>query len=140
MDDRIRNLLQIVSQEIALYRDLTEHARHKSALLAKGQAEAIRESKRIEEVFNNRLRNLENEMAHLAHDLCRIFRIPREEFTLTRLADTLEHSLALEIRYRTALFLNIVRQLKSVTQRNMKLVEKSFLRTLQGSLPKESRG
>jgi hypothetical protein len=134
MEDRIRNLLQIVAQEIALYRDLIEHARRKAALLARGQSEAILEYKKIEEVFNNRLRNLENEMAHLAHDLCRIFRIPREEFTLTRLADTLEHSLALEIRRRTALFLNIVRQLKSVTQRNMKLVEKSFLRTLQEKL------
>jgi hypothetical protein len=138
MDDRIKNLLQIVSQEIMLYRDLTEHARRKSALLAKGQTEAIRESDRAEEVFNNRLRNLENEMAHLAQDLCRIFCIPFEEFTLTRLADSLEQSLALEIRYRTMLFLNIVRQLKSVTQRNIRLVERSLLHPLQEELSQKA--
>ena len=131
MDDRIRNLLQIVGQEIMLYRDLTDHARKKTALLLKGQTDAILESNRIEDGFNSRLRNLENELGHLVQDLCRAFRIPREEFTLIRLADNVEQSLALEIRSRTVLFLNIIRQLKSVSQRNIRLVEKSILRSLQ---------
>ncbi len=104
MDDRIRNLLQIIGQEIMLYRDLTEHARKKAALLFAGKAEAVREHKIIEERFNRRLRNLENEMVHLVRDLCRTFGIPHEEFTLLKLADNLEQSLALEIRRRTALF------------------------------------
>jgi flagellar biosynthesis/type III secretory pathway chaperone len=43
-----------------------------------------------------------------------------------KLADNLEQSLALEIRTQTTLFRNIVNQLKSVNQRNMRLIERSI--------------
>ena len=131
MDDKISNLLGIVHEEINLYRDLTEHARRKAVLLAKGRVEAIRESNKIEERFNTKLRILENEMMRLGQDLCQSFRIPSEEFTLTRLADNLEHSIAQEIQYQTALFRNIVRQLKSVSQRNVRLIEGSIISSIQ---------
>jgi flagellar biosynthesis/type III secretory pathway chaperone len=126
MDDPISDLLGIVREEIHLYRDLVEHARRKTALLVKGRAEAILESNKIEEAFNVKLRDLESEMVRICHDLSQALRIPREEFTLMRLADSLEQSLALEIRMQTALFRNIVTQLKSVNQRNMRLIEKSI--------------
>jgi len=126
MDDRISDLLGIVREEINLYRDLTEHARRKTALLVQGRVEAILESNKSEESFNIKLRSLESEMARLCCDLAQFFRIPREEFTLMRLADSLEQSLALELRTQTALFRNIVKQLKSVTQRNMRLIERSI--------------
>ena len=125
MDDRISKLLGIVREEINLYRDLVEHARRKTALLVQGRVDAILESNRIEEMFNIKLRRLESEMVHLCLDLSQSFRIPREKFTLMELADSLEQSLALEIRTQTALFRNIVKQLKSVNQRNMRLIEKS---------------
>ncbi len=126
MDDRISDLLGIVREEINLYRDLIEHARRKTALLVQGRVEAILESNKIEEAFNIKLRNLESEMVRLCHDLSQSFRIPREEFTLMKLAESLEQSLALEIRTQTTLFRNIVNQLKSVSQRNMRLIEKSI--------------
>jgi hypothetical protein len=126
MDDPISDLLGIVREETHLYRDLVEHARRKTALLVKGRAEAILESNKIEEAFNVKLRDLESEMVRICHDLSQALRIPREEFTLMRLADSLEQSLALEIRMQTALFRNIVTQLKSVNQRNMRLIEKSI--------------
>lgn len=126
MDDRISDLLGIIRDEINLYRDLIEHARRKTALLVQGRVEAILESNKIEETFNIKLRALETEMARLCYDLGQSFRIPREEFTLMKLADSLEQSLALEIRTQTTLFRNIVMQLKSVSQRNMKLVERSI--------------
>ena len=126
MSDPISDLLGIVREEINLYRDLVEHARRKTALLVQGSAEAILESNRIEETFNSKLRALEMEMTRICRDLGRAFRIPREELTLMKLADHLEQSLALEIRSQTALFRNIVKQLKSVSQRNMRLIEKSI--------------
>jgi flagellar biosynthesis/type III secretory pathway chaperone len=43
-----------------------------------------------------------------------------------KLADSLEQSIALELRSQTTLFRNIVKQLKSVNQRNMRLIEKSI--------------
>ena len=126
MDDQISDLLGIMREEIHLYRDLIEHARQKTALLVQGRVEAILESNKTEEAFNARLRDLEAEMARLCRDLGRAFGIPREEFTLMKLADSLEQSLALEIKSQTALFRNIVKQLKSVNQRNMRLIEKSI--------------
>jgi hypothetical protein len=43
-----------------------------------------------------------------------------------KLAENLEQSMALEIKNQTTLFRNIVRQLKSISQRNRRLVEKSL--------------
>jgi hypothetical protein len=126
MDDPICDLLKIVRKEISLYRDLIEHVRRKTALLVQGRVEAILESNKMEEAFNAELRDLESEMARLCSDLCKSFRIPREEFTLMKLADSLDQSLALELKTQTALFRNIVKQLKSVSQRNMRLVERSM--------------
>jgi hypothetical protein len=126
MDNGISDLLRIVREEISLYRELMEHARQKTALLIQGSVEAILESNKIEEMFSARLRTLEMEMASLCSDLGKAFGIPREEFTLMKLADSLEQSLAMEIKSQTALFRNIVRQLKAVNQRNRKLIERSI--------------
>lgn len=133
MDERISDLLRIIKEEIALYRDLIEHARKKTFLLAQGRTEAILESNKIEETFNIKLRFLENEMGRVCSDICRSVGIAREEFTLVKLADNLEQSLALEIKSQAALFKNIVKQLKAVTQRNLMLIDKS-LRYSQGLL------
>ena len=126
MDNRISDLLGIVREEINLYRDLIEHTRRKTALLVQGRVDAILESNKSEESFNIKLRSLESEMTRLCAELAESFRIPREEFTLMKLADNLEQSLAVEIRSQTTLFRNIVKQLKSVSQRNMRLIEKSL--------------
>lgn len=127
MDDRISDLLNIIRDEIDLYRELIEHARHKTAILVRGRADAILECNRIEEGFNIKLRSLETEMSRLCQDLNRSFLIPREEFTLVKLAENLERSLALEIKNQATLFRNLVNQLKIVSQRNMRLVEKCGL-------------
>jgi hypothetical protein len=126
MDDRISDLLKIVQEEINLYRDLIEQERRKTALLTQGCVEAILESNRIDEMHNAKLRALEMEMISLCQDLCRSFQIPREEFTLMKLANCLDPSLALEIKTQTTLFRNIVKQLKSVSRHNIKLMEKSI--------------
>lgn len=126
MKDQASDLLDIIREEINLYRDLVEHTRRKTALLVRGSVDSIMESNKVEEAFNSRLRALESEMTRLCRELGQAFRIPWEEITLMKLAENFEHSLATEIRAQTALFRNIVRQLKSVTERNMKLVEKSM--------------
>jgi hypothetical protein len=121
----ISELLGIIREEINAYRDLIEHTRRKTALLVQGRVDALLESNKAEEAFNIKLRSLEREMSRLCQKLCVDFGIPREEFTLTKLADSLELSIALEIKTQTALFRNIVKQLKSIAQRNMRLIEKS---------------
>ena len=125
MNDKISDLLRIVREEIDLYRDLMEHARRKTALLVQGRVDAILESNKVEEMFSARLRTLEAEMVILCSDLGQAFGIPRKEITLMKLADSLEQSLALEVRSQSALFRNIVKQLKSINQRNVRLIEKS---------------
>ena len=67
-----------------------------------------------------------SELARLCRDLGAAFGIPREEFTLMRLTQNLEQPLALEILTQVGLFQKIVKQLKSVNQRNMRLAEHSM--------------
>ena len=126
MDNRISDLLGIVREEITLYRDLIEHARRKTALLVHGRAEELLESNKIEETYNIKLRILETEMARLCSDLARALNIPRTEFTLLKLAEGTEQSVAAEFKAQTSLFKNLLEQLKAVNQRNMKLVESSM--------------
>jgi hypothetical protein len=126
MDEQITALMKIVGEEIALYRDLIAHARKKTAFLVRGSLEAILESNKTDETFNAKLRLLEDEMARLCQQLCQALHIAREEFTLLKLAEGVEQSLAVEIRSQSMIFKNLVDQLKGVNQRNRKLVESSL--------------
>ena len=126
MNSRISDLLGIIREEIDLYRDLIEHARRKTAMLVHGRAEELLESNKIEETYNIKLRILESEMGRLCSDLSRGLNIPRTEFTLLKLAEGTEQSVAVEIRTQASLFKNLLEQLKAVNQRNMKLIESSM--------------
>jgi hypothetical protein len=126
MDEQVAELMNVVREEIALYRDLIEHARKKTALLVRGPLEAILESNKVDETFNSKLRTLEQEIARLCQQLCSALQIAREEFTLLKLAEGMEQSVAREIRSQTMLFRNLVGQLKEINQRNRKLVEGSL--------------
>jgi len=126
MEKAIAAVLGIIRDEIAIYRDLIEHARKKTALLAGGSVLELLESNKVEETFNIKLRILETEMMRLCAELAKAFNIPRTEFTLLKLAEGIEHSIALELRSQTSLFRNLIEQLRAVNQRNMKLVESSM--------------
>lgn len=139
MDERILSLLDIIREEIRIYRDLVEHVRRKTVLLATGRIEAVLEFAEAEAGFNSRLRALENQMVNLCQELSRALEIPCAEFSLQRLAETVEKSLAQEIRSQVVLFRNIVGQLKAVSQRNMRLLERSLGSRGPGSFPADLR-
>jgi len=123
MGNPLADLLGIIREEIIIYRELIEHMREKTALLVQGRLEAILDSNRVEEAFSAQLRRLEIRMARLSIELSGIYKIPREEFTLLKLADSVDQSLAAEIKSQTVLFGDLLEQLKLVSQRNMLLVE-----------------
>jgi len=126
MSDQISELLGIVRDEIRLCSDLMEQARLKTALLKQGRVEAILDANKTEEAFHGKFRALESEMMRLSRDLSHAFRIPRAEFTLMKLAQSLEPSLSLELQSQTALLRNVVKQLKAANRRNMRLMEQSM--------------
>jgi hypothetical protein len=126
MEEQVAALLNLVREEISLYRDLIEHARKKTPLLVRGPLEAILESNKIDETYNVKLRMLENEVARICHGLAQTLHIACDDFTLLRLAEDVEQSIAAEIKSQSTLFKHLVAQLKSVNQRNRKLVENSM--------------
>jgi flagellar biosynthesis/type III secretory pathway chaperone len=126
MDEHISALMRIVQEEIGLYRELIDHARKKTALLVRGSLEAILESGKTDETFNVKLRLLENEMASLCQKICQALHLTREEFTLLKLAEAADPSVAAEIRSQTMLFKHLVEELKRINQRNRKLLENSL--------------
>ncbi len=125
MENRVSALLSLVREEIGIYRDLIEHARRKTAILVRGRAEELLESNKVEETFNIKLKFLETEVRRLCSELAQVFNIPCGEFTLLKLAEGSERSIADEIKMQSGLFRNLIDQLKSVNQRNMKLIESS---------------
>jgi hypothetical protein len=126
MEDRISDLLGMVRDEIRLYRDLIENARKKTNLLVQGRAEAILESNRIEETYFLRLQAIELKRLRLCNELSFAFRIPREEFTLTLLAEHLDHTYALEITTQVKLFRNAVLEMTHISTGNRKLIEQAL--------------
>ncbi len=126
MDEQFSALMRTVQEEIALYRELIAHARKKTALLVRGPLEAILESNKADDTFNVRLRLLENELARLCQQIGQALHLRREEFTLLRLAEAAEQSVAAEIQSQSVLFRHLVEELKRVNQRNRKLVESSL--------------
>lgn len=125
MEPVISDILKIVREEVSLYRDLIEHVRRKSALLVQGRVDAIMESNKVEENFSLKLRSLEAEIRRLCSELCHKLQIPREEFTLLKLAERADRTVAVEIESQTTLFKNLVDQLKAVNRRNTRLIESS---------------
>jgi hypothetical protein len=121
MEDRISDLLGIVRDEIQLYKDLVKHAREKTSLLVQGRADAILESNKIDETFFHQLQVMKAKRLSLCNDLLLAFGIPREGFTLDKLAERLDSPHALEIRTQIKLFQNVAKQLKHVGIRNRKL-------------------
>jgi hypothetical protein len=125
MGNEISELSRIIREEIRLYSDLLEHERRKTALLTEGCMNGILESNRIGEGLNVKLQALEFEMLRLCRDLSKVFKIPREEFTLVKLTQHLEQSLALQLQSQIALVRDIVKQVISVNHRNRHLIENS---------------
>jgi hypothetical protein len=126
MEDRISDLLGIVRDEIQLYRDLLAHAQKKTNLLVQGCADAILESNKIDETFVCQLKAMKAKRLSLCNDLILAFGIPREGFTLAKLAERLENPHALEIRAQIQLFQNVVKQLEYFDIRNQKLTEQAL--------------
>jgi hypothetical protein len=124
VDDLISCLLTIIRDEIELYRDLIERAGRKTELPSPSFVEALQENNHADEICAAKLRSLEMERARLCGDLCRSFQIPQAEFTLMKLAGYLEPPLALKVTTQATLFRDAVTQLKSINERNRKLVEK----------------
>jgi len=125
MDKLLADVLRILREEIDLYRDLAEHARQKTALLVSGHMDAITESNKADETYSLKLRILEDELSRLCGELCQAFKIPREGFTLLKLAEGVSQSVAVEIRAQSNLFKNLIAELKSINHRNTMLVESS---------------
>lgn len=126
MDEHISALLGIVQEEIDLYRELIAHARKKTSLLVRGQLAAILESNKVDETYNIKLRMLEDELSRLCRKICQALQLSVDEFTLLKLAQGADPSVAEEIKSQSVLFRNLVDQLKKVNQRNMKLVDSSL--------------
>jgi len=126
MEDMIAAIVKVLRAEIDLYRELVSHAREKTAVLVRGSLGAILDSSKGDETFNLKLRLLEDEMTRLIGETCRMLHMPREEFTLLKLADSADPLVADEIRSLVTLFRHLVEQLKRVNQRNMKLIESSL--------------
>ncbi len=125
MDKLLADVLRILHEEIDLYRNLADHARQKTALLVSGHMDAILESNKTDETYNLKLRILEDELSRLCGELCQAFKIPCEEFTLLKLADGVNQSVAAEIKAQTNLFKNLIAELKSINRRNTMLIESS---------------
>ncbi|MBN2244034.1 MAG: flagellar export chaperone FlgN [Acidobacteria bacterium] len=126
MDERLSDLLGVIKEEINLYRDIIEHARENTSLLARGRVEAIQESNKVAETFHIKLRFLENELKRLLSEICRISGIACEDITLAGLAGQLQEPAATELKSQTERFRNVVTQLKSVSRLNLQLIEQSL--------------
>jgi flagellar biosynthesis/type III secretory pathway chaperone len=131
MKEQISELLGIMRDEISSYHELLECEQRKTELLIGGHVEELMECNRIEENSIIRLQESEAKRLRLCEELCRELGIPREEFTLTRLAESLDNTQ--ELNESAELLRNLVQRVQVVGARNRELIEKP-LRYTEGML------
>ena len=131
MSEQIPELLGILRDEIRFYHELLECEQRKTTLLAEGRLEELMECNKSEEDSVVHLKELEAKRLRICEKLCNELEIPREEFTLTRLAESLDGQSELE--ESAALLRNIVQRIQIVGARNRGLIEKP-LRYAEGML------
>ena len=131
MAKQIPELLGILRDEIRFYQDLLECEQRKTALLAGGCVEELMECNKIEEESVIRLQELEGKRLSISEELCEELQIPREEFTLARLADFFDSPR--EVDESVLLLRSVARQIQVVGAKNRNLIEKP-LRYVEGML------
>jgi len=131
MNEQIPELLGILRDEIRLYHDLLECERRKTELLTGGRVEELMECNKTEEDIVVGLRELETKRLRLCDRLCGELEIPREEFTLARLAEA--PGCTPELDESAVLLRNVVQRVQVVGARNRDLIEKP-LRYTEGML------
>ena len=131
MSEKIPELLGIMRDEIRCYHDLLECEQRKTALLAGGHVEELMTCNKIEEESVVRLQELETKRLHICEKLCEELQIPREEFTLARLADHFESPH--ELDESAVLLRNVIQSVQVVGAHNRDLIEKP-LRYAEGML------
>ena len=131
MSEKIPELLGIMRDEIRCYHSLLECEQNKTALLAGGRVEELLECNKIEEESVVRLQELEVKRLRVCEKLCEELQIPRDDFTLARLADYFDTPSELD---ESALLLrSVIQSVQVVGARNRDLIEKP-LRYVEGML------
>ena len=131
MSEKIPELLGILRDEIRFYHGLLECEQRKTALLAGGYIEELMECNKIEEESVVHLRDLEEKRMSICDTLCEELQIPREEFTLARLAEFLDNPH--ELDESAVLLRGAIKSVQVVGARNRDLMEKP-LRYVEGML------
>jgi len=131
MKEQVHELLEIIRDEIRSYNGLLECEELKTTLLTGGRLEELVECNKTEEGCIVRLQGLEAKRLSLSEKLCVQLGIPREEFTLARIAESLDDSH--EFDESAALLRDIVERVQVVLDRNYGLIEKP-LRYAEGLL------
>jgi len=131
MSEHIPELLGILRNQIRLYHDLLENEQLKTTLLADGRVEELMECNKTEEDNVTRLKKLETKRLRLCEKICGELGIPREDFSLARLAEFCD--IPHELDESAVLLRNIVRRVQDVGARNQNLMEKP-LRYAEGLL------
>ena len=131
MKEQIPELLGILRDEIRSYHDLLECEQRKTALLSSGNVEELMECNKIEEESVIRLQDLEAKRLSVCEKFCEELQIPREEFTLTRLAELTDSPR--EMNDAALLLRGAAQQIQVVGARNRNLIEKP-LRYAEGML------
>ena len=131
MNEQITELLGILRDEIGSYHDILECEQRKVALLTGGPVEDLMECNKTEEDSIIRLQELEAKRLRICEKLCDELGIPREEFSLARLAESIESPN--ELDESAALLREVVRNVQVVGARNSAMIEKP-LRYVEGML------
>ena len=137
MNEQIPELLGILRDEIRFYHDLLECEQRKTSLLSGSRVEELMECNKIEEDIAIQLRDMEAKRLRLCEKLCSELAIPREEFTLTRLAESLGR--LPELEESAGLLRNVIESVQLIGARNRDLIEKP-LRYTEGMLTIFSNG
>jgi hypothetical protein len=136
--DSFNNLIQVLEEEITVYRHFLDLVRHEHDILVESKLEALIENNKAKEAMIAKLKSLERIREKRARDLtiaigAQAAIVNNEPLTLLQLASKLEMAMADRLRSIHATLDLLIKRVKENNQKNEALVQ-SALTNIKGAL------
>lgn len=119
-------LFEVLDQQISLYESILSLAKKKKDVIVEGKVAELDNFIKMEQALVMRVGKLEQQREKIATEIAQSIGINNESFTMTEIAESLDHYQQNKFKQYQQNFSKILEELKGANQLNSKLIEQSL--------------